>query len=67
MNNVNEETKRRWAPWWVYAIVIVAANLARTVYLVPDGMALWLQILIGVASILLVAALVTVIYRAARR
>jgi hypothetical protein len=57
----------RWAPWWVYVIAIVVTNQLRTRYLVPDDLATWLQIVIGVGSIALVAALVTLVYRATSR
>jgi hypothetical protein len=56
----------RWAPWWVYAIAIVVTNQLRTRLLMPADLATWLQIVIGVGSIALVAALVTAVYRATR-
>lgn len=56
----------RWAPWWVYAIAIVVTNQIRTRLLVPEELAGWLQIVIGVSAIALVAALVTAVYRATR-
>jgi hypothetical protein len=56
----------RWAPWWVYVIAIVVTNQLRTRLLMPDDLATWLEIVIGVGSIALVAALVTAVWRAAR-
>ena len=56
----------RWAPWWVYAIAIVASNQLRMLWQ-PDDLATGLEIVLGVASIALVAALVTVVHRAIRR
>jgi hypothetical protein len=56
----------RWAPWWVYVIAIVVANQLRTRYLVPEDLATWLQIVIGMSSIALVVVLVTAVYRAVR-
>jgi hypothetical protein len=56
----------RWAPWWAYLIAIVVANQLRTRYLVPEELATWLQVVIGLGSMALVAALVTVAYRAIR-
>jgi hypothetical protein len=50
-----------------YVIAIVVANQLRTRYLVPEELATWLQVALGVGSIALVAALVTVVYRAIRR
>jgi hypothetical protein len=60
------QTPARWAPWWVYVIAIVVTNQLRTRYLLPDDLATWLQIVIGVGSIALVAVLVTAVYRATR-
>ena len=60
------QTPARWAPWWVYVIAIVVTNQLRTRYLLPDDLATWLQIVIGVGSIALVAVLVTAVYRAIR-
>jgi hypothetical protein len=60
------QTLARWAPWWVYVIAIVVTNQLRTRYLLPDDLAAWLQIVIGVGSIALVAVLVTAVYRATR-
>jgi hypothetical protein len=56
----------RWAPRWAYVIAIVVTNQLRTRYLVPEDLATWLQVVIGVSSMALVAALVTVAYRAVR-
>jgi hypothetical protein len=57
----------RWAPWWVYVIAIVVTNQLRTRLLMPDDLPTWLELVIGVGSIALVAALVTAVWRAARR
>jgi hypothetical protein len=62
----SERRSDRWAPWWAYVIALVATNQLRTRLLVPDGMATWLQFVIGVVSMLAVATLVTVIYRAVK-
>lgn len=56
----------RWAPWWVYVIALVVTNQLRTRYLVPEDLATWLQLVVGVGSMALVAAPVTVVYRAIR-
>jgi hypothetical protein len=57
----------RWAPWWVYLIAIVVTNQVRTQWLVPEDLATWLQVVIGLASIALVVAVVTAIWRVVRR
>jgi hypothetical protein len=56
----------RWAPWWVYLIAIVVTNQVRTRWLVPEEAATWLEVVIGLGSIALVVALVTVVYRVTR-
>jgi hypothetical protein len=61
-----QERQARWAPWWVYVIAIVVTNQLRTQLLMPDDLATWLEIVIGVGSIALVATLVTAAYRATR-
>jgi hypothetical protein len=61
-----QETPAHWAPWWVYVIAIVVTNQLRTQLLVPDELATWLQVVIGLGSIALVAVLVTAVYRATR-
>jgi hypothetical protein len=62
-----EQRSTRWAPWWLYVIAIVVTNQLRTRWLLPEGMALWLEIAVGLASIALVVAVVTAVWRAVRR
>jgi hypothetical protein len=66
MEAAQRQRAARWAPWWVYVIAIVVTNQLRTRYLVPGDLATWLQIVIGLGSIALVAALVTAVYRVIR-
>jgi hypothetical protein len=66
MEAQQRQRSARWAPWWVYVIAIVVGNQLRTRYLVPDDLATWLQVVIGVGSMVLVALLVTVVWRAIR-
>jgi hypothetical protein len=61
-----QERQARWAPWWVYVIAIVITNQLRTQLRMPDDVATWLEVVIGVGSMALVATLVTVAYRATR-
>jgi hypothetical protein len=65
MVQASERRSARWAPWWLYVIAIVVTNQVRTAWLQPD-MALWLEIAIGLASIALVVAVVTAVWRAVR-
>jgi hypothetical protein len=57
----------RWAPWWVYVIALIVTNQVRTLLLQPDDLPFLAEVGIGVASMALVAAAVTVVYRAVRR
>ena len=57
----------RWAPWWLYVIALVVTNQVRTMWLQPDGLATWLEAAIGVSAMALVATVVTVAWRTARR
>jgi hypothetical protein len=66
MEATRRQRPARRAPWWAYVIAIVVTNQIRTWYLVPEDLAAWLQIVIGVGSIALVATLVTVAYRVIR-
>ena len=66
MRTQEQERQARWAPWWVYVIAIVITNQLRTQLLMPDDLATWLKVVIGVGSMALVATLVTVAYRATR-
>jgi uncharacterized membrane protein YhdT len=61
-----QQRQARWAPWWVYVIAIVVTNQLRTQLLMPDDLPTWLELVIGVGSIALVATLVTAAYRATR-
>lgn len=65
MQAQEQERQARWAPWWVYVIAIVVTNQLRVRLLMPDDLATWLEVVIGVGSMALVAALVTAAYRAA--
>jgi hypothetical protein len=56
----------RWAPWWLYVIALVVTNQVRTRWLMPEELATWLDVLIGVGSMALVAALVTAVWRVTR-
>jgi uncharacterized membrane protein len=57
----------RWAPWWVYVVALVVTNLLRVQWLQPENLATWLQLVLGVTSMALVAAAVTAIWRAVHR
>ena len=56
----------RWAPWWLYVIALVVTNQLRVQWLQPEGLATWLEVVIGVSAMALVAAVVTAVWRMAR-
>jgi hypothetical protein len=55
----------RWAPWWIYVLLIVPANLGKE-QLLPGDAAWWMRA--GLTATILVGgiALVTAVYRATR-
>jgi hypothetical protein len=57
----------RWAPWWLYVIAIVVTNQVRVQWLQPEDLATWLEAVLGVGAMALVAAVVTAVWRAVRR
>jgi hypothetical protein len=61
----HEERSSRWAPWWIYVLVIVPVNLGKEQVL-PDDTAWWLRA--GLTAIIVVAgiAVVTALHRAGR-
>jgi len=67
MNAQHTRQQQRWAPWWLYVVALVVTNQLRTWFLVPADLATWLQAVIGIASMALVATLVTLAWRATRR
>jgi hypothetical protein len=55
----------RWAPWWIYVLLIVPANLGKE-QLLPGDAVWWMRA--GLTATILVGgiALVTAVYRAIR-
>ncbi len=53
----------RWAPWWVYALVIAPANLGKQ-QLLPADAAWWLVAVSTAATVVIGIAVVTAVYRA---
>ena len=62
-----EQRPARWAPRWLYVIALVVTNQLRVQWLQPGDLATWLEVVLGVSSMALVAAAVTAVWRAARR
>lgn len=66
--NVTERSadrSSRWAPWWIYVLLIVPANLGKEQFL-PGDAAWWIRA--GLTATIVVGgiALVTAVYRATR-
>jgi hypothetical protein len=58
-----ERQSNRWAPWWVYVLVIAPANLGKQ-QLLPDDTAWWLVVTSTAATVLVGIAVITAVYRA---
>lgn len=56
-----------WAPWWVYVVIIVGANLARSALMSDRGLSSGVQVAaaLGLAAVLFTA--ITVVWRIATR
>ena len=52
------------APWWMYAVVIVPANLGKE-QLLPDDAAWWVRGVLTATIVVVGIAVVTAVYRAA--
>jgi hypothetical protein len=59
------ELAGRWAPWWVYVLVLVPVNLGKEQFL-PSDAAWWLRMALTAAIVAAGIAVVTAIYRAGR-
>jgi hypothetical protein len=59
------EPPSRWAPWWIYALVIVPANLGKE-QLLSDGAAWWLRAALTAIIVAAGIAVVTAIHRLVR-
>ena len=55
---------RRWAPWWIYVLAIVPANLVKEQFLADADW--WLRTALTATIVLGGIALVTAIYRGHR-
>ena len=63
---MNSELHSRWAPWWVYVLVIAPANMGKEV-LLPDGATWPLRAALTAVIVAAGIAVVTAIYRAGSR
>jgi hypothetical protein len=59
-------TSTRWAPWWVYLVIIVGANYLRRAVL-PDGSTPALRVVVALAASAVLFVVITIAYRTAVR
>jgi hypothetical protein len=55
----------RWAPWWLYVLVIAPANIGKE-QLLPDDTAWWLRAMVTAALVAAGVALLTAMWRVHR-
>ena len=56
----------KWAPWWLYLVVIVSANYLRRAVL-PESSVPAPDVLVAITFSVLLFAVITLAYRVARR
>lgn len=61
------EPSQKWAPWWIYLIVLLGANYARSAVLPGDSLPLPATVAIAVGQAAVLFAIITAIWRAIRR
>jgi hypothetical protein len=59
------EQPSRWAPWWIYVLLVVPANLGKE-ELLPGDATWWLRAALTATVVLGGIAVITAIYRAGR-
>ncbi len=64
--NDAKETNR-WAPWWVYLVVILGVNSLRQVVMPAGTLPEWAVVLIALVSSAFLFGAITVVYRASGR
>lgn len=60
-------SNNRWAPWWLYVVLIVAGNWARQAVLPPDTVPTWGNATLALATAATLFVLITVLHRVLRR
>lgn len=61
------EPSGKWAPWWVYLIVLLGSNYLRNHFVPGSSLPLLAVVAIAVGQAAILFVLITVIWRAARR
>ncbi len=62
---LRQELSSRWAPWWIYVLVLAPVNMGKELLLADDG-AGWLRAGLSVIIVVGGIAVITAIYRATR-
>jgi hypothetical protein len=62
-----ESTQRRWAPWWVYVIIILGANYLRQAVMPFGTVPEWAVVIIALTLAGILFVLITAIYRVVLR
>ena len=57
----------RWAPWWVYVVVILGANYLRQLVLPFGTVPEWADVLLAVGLAAVLVIVITAVHRAIRR
>ncbi len=59
----DRKTPSRWAPWWVYVLVILGANYARQLIMPFGTLPEWAVVLIAVAISVTLFVVITAVHR----
>ncbi|MGY4720612.1 hypothetical protein [Naumannella huperziae] len=60
-------TSGRWAPWWIYLIVLLGTNYLRSYFLPGGSMPLAVTAAIAIGQAVVLFVIITAIWRATRR
>lgn len=60
------QSSGKWAPWWIYLIVLLGANYVRGYFLPGSSLPLPVTAMIAIGQAAVLFVIVTAIWRAAR-
>lgn len=66
-NPTGTSQDRRWAPWWLYVVVIVGANYARQMIIPFGTVPEWADVVLALALAAALFVAITAAYRRATR
>ncbi len=58
---------RRWAPWWLYLVILLGANYARNGLVSTDSLPVPIVVVIALAQAGLLFLLITAVWRSVHR